>query len=46
MYIKNNIGPSADPCGTLKVTGSDRDELVPSNTTFWVHSDKNDCTQW
>ena len=35
MYVRNNSGPSTDPCGTPEVTGEEVD-VAPSQMTVWI----------
>ena len=35
MYVRNNSGPSTDPCGTPEVTGEEVD-VAPSQMTVWT----------
>ena len=44
MYVKNNNGPSTDPCGTPKVTGEGGD-VAPSQMTVWTLLVRNDSIQ-
>ena len=44
MYSKKRSGPSTEPCGTPKVTGTS-DEHSPSNTTAWVQPPKKELIQ-
>lgn len=41
MYVKNNNGPSTDPCGTPEVTGEGGD-VAPSQMTVWTLLVRND----
>ena len=35
MYVRNNSGPSTDPCGTPEVNGEEVD-VAPSQLTVWA----------
>ena len=44
MYVRNNSGPSTDPCGTPEVNGEEVD-VAPSQLTVWALLVRKDSIQ-